>query len=106
MTNLEYYNERPSSYYSIHPIDFDNFNETIDGEILKSDANFWLVRGQQVLLSHNKQDFADAGIGLKENEPNEISVEEVGRLVVSQNRDLFRATDNELYKSIPTDIKK
>jgi hypothetical protein len=66
LTNLEYYNERPTSYYSIHPIDFDNFNETIDGESLKSDAKFWLVRGQQVSLSHNKQDYEDAGIELKE----------------------------------------
>lgn len=106
LTNLEYYNERPTSYYSIHPIDFDNFNETVDGESIKSDAKFWLVRGQQVSLSHNKQDYTNAGIELKEYEPNEISAEEIGRLVVSQNRDLFRATDIELYKSIPTDLKK
>lgn len=106
LTNLEFYNEQPTSYYSIHPIDFDNFNETIDGESLKSEAIFWLVRGQQVPLSHNKQDYTNAGIELKEYEPNEISAEEVGRLVVSQNRDLFRATDSELYKSIPTDLKK
>jgi hypothetical protein len=106
LTNLEFYNERPTSYYSIHPIDVDNFNETINGESLKSDAKFWLVRGQQVSLSHNKLDYTNAGIELKEYEPNEISAEEVGRLVVSQNRDLFRATDIELYKSIPTDLKK
>lgn len=106
LTNLEFYNERPTNYYNIHPIDFDNFNETIDGESLKSDAKFWLVRGQQVALSHNKEDYTNVGIELKEYEPNEISTEEVGRLVVSQNRDLFRATENELYKSIPTDLKK
>lgn len=106
LTNLEYYDDRPTSYYSIHPIEFDNFNETIDGESLKSDAKFWLVRGQQLSLNHNKQDYVDAGIELKEYEPNEIRAEEVGRLVVSQNRDLFRATDNELYKSIPADLKK
>lgn len=106
LTNLEFYNDRPTSYYSIQPIDIDNFNETIDIESLKSDAKFWLVRGQQVSLSHNKQDYIDAGIELKEDEPNEIRAEEVGRLVVSQNRDLFRATDNELYKSIPADLNK
>lgn len=106
LTNLEYYDDRPTSYYSIHPIEFDKFNETIDGESLKSDAKFWLVRGQQLSLNHNKQDYVDAGIELKEYEPNEIRAEEVGRLVVSQNRDLFRATDNELYKSIPADLKK
>lgn len=106
LTNLEFYNERPTSSYSIYPIDFDNFSETFNGESLKPDAKFWLVRGQQVLLSQNKQDYVNAGIVLKEYEPNEISAEEVGRLVVSQNRDLFRATDNELYKSIPSDLKK
>jgi hypothetical protein len=106
LTNLEFYNERPTSYYSIHPIDFNNFNETIDGESLNPDAKFWLVRGQQVSLSHNKQDYTNAGIELKEYEPNEISAEEVGRLVVAQNRDVFRATDIELYKSIPTDLNK
>jgi hypothetical protein len=106
LTNLEFFNERPTSYYSIYPIEFNNFNESIDGESLKSDAKFWLVRGQQVPLSHNKQDYINAGIELKEHEPNEISVEEVGRLVVSQNRDLFRATDNELYKSIPIELTK
>lgn len=106
LINLEFHNERPTSYYSVQPIEFDIFNETLDGESLKSTAKFWLVRGQQVSLSHNKQDYVKAGIGLKEYGPNEISAEEVGRLVVSQNRDLFRATDNELYKSIPTDLKK
>lgn len=106
LKNPESYNEGPTSTYSIFPIDFDNFDETIDGECLKPDAKFWLVRGQQVPLSHNKQDYTNAGIELKEYEPNEISAEEVGRLVVSKNRDLFRATDSELYKSIPTDLKK
>jgi hypothetical protein len=96
----------PTNYYSVYPIDTDNFNEAIEGEALKSDAKFWLVRGQQISLSHNKQDYGDAGIKLKEYEPNEIRAEEVGRLVVLQNRNLFRATDNELYKSIPTDLKK
>jgi hypothetical protein len=106
LTNLEYYNDRPISYYSIYPVDFDNFNETIDGERLKSDAKFWLVRGQYVPLTHHKHNYINAGIELKEYEPNEIRAEEVGRLVVSQNQNLFRATDSELYKSIPTDLKK
>lgn len=106
LINLEFYNERPTNYYSIHPIDFDNFNQTMDGESLKSDAEFWLVRGQQVSVSHAKHDYVQAAIELREYEPNEIRAEEAGRLVVSQNRDLFRAKDNELFKSIPTDLKK
>ena len=106
LINLEYYNERPTSYYSIYPINRDNFDGTIDGECLKPAARFWLVRGNQLPLSHNKQDYVDANIALKEYEPNAISAEEAGRLVVSQNSKLFRATDSELYKSIPSDLKK
>ena len=106
LTNLEYYNERPTSNYSVCPIDTENFENTIDGESLKTNANFWLVRGQQVSLSSKKQDYIDAGIELMEFEPNEISIEEAARLSVSQNRELFRATNKELYKSIPTDLSK
>lgn len=106
LTNLIFYNERPTNNYSIQPIDFENFIETIDGECLKAASKLWLVRGKQVALSHNKQDYANAGIELKEYKPNEISAEEVGRLVVSQNRDLFRATDMELHQFIPPHLKK
>lgn len=106
LTNLEYCNGRPTSDYSVYPIDEDNFEETIDGECLKPEARYWLVRGQQVPLSHNKQDYANANIALKEYEPNEIGIEEAGRLLVNQNSALFRATDSELYKSIPADLKK
>lgn len=106
LVNLETYNDRPASYYSIYPIDTDSFNETIDGERLKSDAKFWIIRGQQVSLSHNKQDYIEAGIMLKEYEPNEISAEEIARLVAAHNGDLFRASDDELCKSIPFDLEK
>ncbi len=106
LTNLEFYNQRPTNNYSVYPIDFDSFDEIIDGESLIPNAKFWIVRGQQVAISNNKQDYTDAGIELVEYEPNAIRVEEVGRLMVLQNSDLFRATDKELYKSIPTDLKK
>lgn len=106
LTNLEYCNERPTNYNSIYPIDTDNFDETVESEAIKPEAKFWLVRGQQVALSHDKTDYLKAGIKLKEYEPNEISVEEAARLVIITHRDLFRATDKELYKSIPTDLNK
>lgn len=106
LINLENYNQRPTSYYSIYPIDKDNFNDTVDGESLKTDAAFWLVRGQKVSLSHKKQDYLDAGIELKEYESNEINVEKTVRFIVSKNNELFRATDNELYKSIPKELEK
>lgn len=106
LINLESYNNRLSNYYSVYPIDNYNFNETVASECLKPDAKFWLVRGQKVSLSHNKQDYLDAKIELKEYEPNEIGVEEAARYAILKNRNLFRATDNELYKSIPKDLEK
>lgn len=78
----------------------------MEGESLKPDAQYWLVRGQAIPLSHHKQDYTDAGIEWKQYESNEIRAEEVGRLVVSQNRDLFRANVTELYQSIPKDLEK
>ena len=106
LTNFEFYNERPTNNYSIHLIDDDNFSETIEGESLKADANVWLVGGQEVVLSHNKQDYLNAGIELKEYKANEIRIQEAGRLVVLKNREVFRATDEELYKSVSKDLKK
>ncbi|MBN8704212.1 MAG: hypothetical protein J0M08_14220 [Bacteroidetes bacterium] len=64
------------------------------------------MRNKQIELSHSKEDYRNAGIELKEYEPNEISVEEVGRLLVTKHRDLFRATEDELYKSIPNELEK
>lgn len=120
LINLESYNNLPVNDYGIYPIDMDNFEETTDSEALRPDAKFWLVRGQYVPLIHDKSVYADAGIELDSNdkqayidaglledyEPNAIRVEEAGRLVLQTNRDLFRATDNELYKYIPADLKK
>ncbi|MDJ1498579.1 hypothetical protein QNI19_36935 [Cytophagaceae bacterium DM2B3-1] len=106
LINLGNYNKQLLNEYSVLPIDMDNFEETTDGEALKPDAKFWLVRGHQVPLTHTKQAYADAGIELQEYEPDTIGVEEAARLVLLTNRDLFRATDNELYKCIPADLKK
>jgi hypothetical protein len=108
LINLEDEDGEVSNYYNVLPFDWDNFNDTIDDvtQSLKADAKFWIVRGVQIPLSHNKQDYRDAGIELKEYEPNEISGEEVARLVVQKQRNLFRATDDELYKSIPKDLNK
>jgi hypothetical protein len=106
LINLEHYNNRPVNYYSVNPIDYDSFQESIDdNESIKTNAS-WLLRGQAIQLSTNKQDYSSNGIELKEYEPNSINPEEVTRLLITKHRELFRATDNELYKSIPTDLKK
>ena len=103
---MEIYNSQDINYYTVFPIDWDNFNDTVDGEVLKTDAKFWSIKGKQIALSHNKQDYLNAGIEIKEYEPGEISLEEVGRLLITKQQDLLRATDEELYKSIPKDLKK
>jgi hypothetical protein len=106
LINLEHYNGQDTNGYSVTPVDDDNFNKTTDGFTLNPNAEYWIVRGQKVKLSHDKQDYINAGIELKGYEPDEISIEAAGRLVITKYRDLFRATDEELYKSIPTDLEK
>ncbi len=106
LTNLEGYNGQETNYYTVTPINWNNFFETCDGEVLKSDAKFWTIRGTQVELSHNKEDYKNVGINLSELGAGEIRLEEVGRLLITKHRNLLRATDEELYKSIPKDLKK
>lgn len=106
LTNLEHYNGQDTNNYTVYPIEWNDFNNTVDGEVLKPDAKFWNIRGNQIELTHDKQDYINAGIELKEYEPGEISLEEVGRLLTTKHRNLFRATDEELYKSIPKELKK
>lgn len=106
LTNLENYNGQDKNYYTATPINWSDFFETCDGEILKSGTKFWTIRGNQVELSHNKDDYKNAGIDLIEFEVGEIRLEEVGRLLITKYSDLLRATDEELYKSIPKDLKR
>lgn len=98
--------DKAYNYYMAQPIDWDSFKKTIKNEVVNPDAKFWLIRGQEIALSHDPQEYKDAGIELKEYEPGEISAEEVGRLLILKHRDLFRATDEELYRSIPKDLEK
>lgn len=106
LMNLEHYNGQDTNYYNVTPVDWDNFIETSDNEALKRDAEFWIVRGEKVPLSHDKNDYIIAGIELKEYEPNEVRAEEAGRLAVTNYPQLFRATNEELHKSIPKDLMK
>jgi hypothetical protein len=95
-----------SNTYFRFPVNDDSFDETTEYGSLRPDAKYWIVRGEKVELSTDKEDYLKAGIKLKEYEPNEISVEEAARLAVTRYRDLFRATDMELYRSIPDDLEK
>ncbi len=106
LINLEKYNGQDINYYTVLPISWNNFNETTEGEILNPDAKFWDIRGKQIELSHNKEDYVNAGIELKEYEHGTISLEEAGRLLITKHQDLLRSTDEELYKSIPETLEK
>ena len=106
LVNLEYYNGQDTNWYNLTPVDNDSFIKATDCFSLRPDAKYWIVRGQKVELSHKKQDYIDAGIELKEYSPDGMAIEEVGRLAVTKYRDLFRATDEELYKSIPAELNK
>ena len=106
LINLDAHDDYFSNSYVVLPIDEKSFLKTIEYETLLPGAKFWLIRGHEIELSHSKKTYADAGIELKEYKPNEISAEEVGRHLVTKHRDLFRATDEELYKSIPKELEK
>lgn len=106
LTDLEHYNGQDTNYYMVYPVEDDQFFDTLDGESLNADARVWRVRGQQIELSRRKEDYAAAGIDLKEYESGEIRVEEAGRWLVTQYRNLFRATDEEIYKSLPGNLRK
>ncbi|HRX93045.1 MAG TPA: hypothetical protein P5158_02960 [Chitinophagaceae bacterium] len=106
LINLETYNNQDTNNYTVTPIEWNDFFETCDIDRLKPDAKFWQIRGQQIELSHKKEDYNKAGIQLLELEPGQIRLEEVGRYLITKCGDLLRATDDELYKSIPKELKK
>lgn len=106
LANLEECNNEKTNYCHIAPIDIESFLQASnDSEGIKDNAESILVRGKEIKISHNKEEYQKAGITLHEVS-NEIRWEEAARLFVSHNRNLFRATDNELYKSIPGELKK
>lgn len=104
--NLEHCNDQPANYYEAAPVDWDSFTAAFPDELLAPKATGLLVRDQLAPISQRKDDYAAAGIELVEYEPDRITPEEVGRLLITQHQDLFRATDAELYKSIPAHLTK
>lgn len=106
LQNLDHYNGSDINYYIVEPIEREHFYKTIDGENLKPNAESWIVRGQNVQLSHDKNDYKASGIDLSEYIPNAIRIDEAARLTILTHNSLFRATDEELYRSIPNSLKK
>ena len=69
LTDLEEHNGQSTNYYMVYPIDWENFLQTTDESYLRPEVRFWLVRGEKIPLSHNKQDYQDAGIELRTTGP-------------------------------------
>lgn len=57
-------------------------------------------------LSYDKTDYERVGIELVKFGPGKTDTDKVSRLLITQNQDVFRATDEELHKPIPRDLKK
>jgi hypothetical protein len=105
LSNLYYHPVKDAGYNTFTPIDWDSYQSTLtEEEYLRPDSKFWLVRGVEVPLSHSREDYLKAGIDLIEDET--INIEEASRLVITKHRHLFRATDEELYQSIPSHLNK
>ena len=97
LINLERYNNRDVNDYAVYPVDEESFQKAAPDELLNPMAQSLLVRGIQLSLSHDKSEYERAGIELVEFEPDRISMDEVGRLLITQNEEVFRANDAELY---------
>lgn len=106
LVNLEEYNNQQTNYYILRNIDSDSFFKTTDGPDLLPDAKYWLLKNERVNLSVDVSTYAVNGIKLNEYEPGQIGVEEAARLAVISQGDLFRASDDELNKSLPADLQK
>jgi hypothetical protein len=106
LINLEEYNNHKINSYSADPIKWRNYQAATEDELLNPAAETITVQGTQVKLTHDKTAHEQAGIKLVEYEPGRITMDEVGRLLVRDHGALFRATDQELYKSLPADLQK
>lgn len=106
LVNLEHYNGQDVNCYMAYPIEWSDFSKTVDGEFIRPDTKYWIIRGQEIELIHDKSEYRIAGIQLREIDGDVIYVEDIGRMLITKYPDLFRATDNELYKSIPGELEK
>ncbi|HTJ11793.1 MAG TPA: hypothetical protein VL547_07200 [Dinghuibacter sp.] len=103
--------EEGYNYYTVVIQDYDNFAETIDIGRLVPGATVWKIRDAELPLSHDRSDYEAEGIELRTFDPeddyaSEFPGEGVLRLLVPRHRDIFRATDEELYKGIPSTLHK
>lgn len=106
LINLEQYNGCSVNNSTVYPISEASYAAATAHGMLTHDATTLSIRGQEVALSHNKADYARAGIELVEFEPGSIDIQEAGRLLITEHQHLLRATDAELYTCIPPHLDK
>jgi len=104
LKDLEEYNGRKTNSYLVYPVENENFLATTHDEIINNDAEYWMVRGRKLFLTHDRDDYANAEITLDNHEG--IGIAEAARFLIIEHSDMFRASDKELYKSIPQELEK
>jgi hypothetical protein len=110
LVNLETRDGRPANSYDVYPIEHNSFNHSLEGWSLKPEAREWIIRDETVFIQYIPKDYFKARITPLEipywYSTSRIRVEAALRLITQRHRALFRATDDELYKSVPRDLKK
>ncbi|NML63905.1 hypothetical protein HHL22_01680 [Hymenobacter sp. RP-2-7] len=106
LRNLPEYNNRTTNVQAGTPIDWEAQQALLTDELLDPAAKTILIRDTLVPLTHDPAAYAQAGIELVEYEPGGISLHEVGRLLIQKHAHLLRATDSELYQSLPAHLRK
>lgn len=106
LANLPEYNNHTTNVQHGKPISWEAQQAATSDELLNPAATSILIRGTQVPLTHDPAAYTHAGIELVEYEPGRTSLDEVGRLLILKHADLLRATDAELYQSLPAHLHK
>lgn len=106
LVNLAEYNNRTTNVQNGTPIGWEAQQAIVLDELLDPAAASVPIRDTLVPLTHDPVAYAAAGIELAELEPGRVSLDEVGRLLIQEHAALLRATDAELYQSLPAHLRK
>ena len=92
--------------YSVYPITY-RAAQDVDGDFfsIRKDVKALKVRNTIVTICQDREKYERAGIHVPDHK-EEIGWENVGRYLILNHSDLFRATDEELYKYLPKELEK
>jgi hypothetical protein len=106
LKNLKVEINSDCGYNTYEPINRVNFLSTItEKETVKPDSETWIVRSQTINIGFTRQELIKNEIEM-DTAREDIGIEAVARLAAKRHPNLFRATDEELYRAIPGDLKK